>query len=84
VPEVEFDVWAWMGQPLISSGQSWTRDGVAFFLRTSHSQSSRNRDSGMVSIDVAYIPTDEPVNFKAYIYLQQNNKYYLFCVMGGT
>jgi hypothetical protein len=33
---------------------------------------------GMVSLEVASVPVDQPVNFKAYLHMRKNKKFYLY------
>lgn len=52
---------------------------VAFFpLDRVVPKAHQDQNSGMVSVAIENIPTEQTLNFKAYIHLQKNNKYFLY------
>jgi hypothetical protein len=80
VPPVEFELWAQnagtFNFKLPHLGQEI---GVAYFQTEKPIAKSRpSSEKDMHAIGLADISTEEPVTFKAYLHLKQNNKFYLY------
>jgi hypothetical protein len=80
IPEVNFEAWsAEKGLFNFCFVHQDIKVNAAFFPCTKNfvglKESTR---SEMVTVDVADLSTDVPVNFKAYIYLEKNKKYLLY------
>ena len=79
LPETDFDSWA-----STSAAFSFKMDnlgiemGAAFFPTEKIPKAGAANDHGMLTVSLADVPVNEPVNFKAYIYLKENEKYYLY------
>jgi len=80
IPEVQFDEWSMACASFTFKVENLGAEvGVAFFPSDRplpKVQPISGED--MVSVAVADISTEEPVSFKAYIYLKENDKYYLY------
>lgn len=79
LPEIDFDSWtsssAAFSMKIDNLGQEM---GVAFFPTGKIPKPSLPNSEGMLTVPLADLPVDEPVPFKAYIHMRQNQKYYLY------
>ena len=80
VPEVSFAPWVENSGAFNFKMHHKDREvGVAYFhTPTAVTKPRATPDKNMFAIGIAEISTQEPVNFKAYLYLKENHKYYLY------
>jgi len=83
----------WLDVPAIAFSQ-WSENAGTFSFKLNHkghevgvsyfqteksmAKASSSAEKGMYTIDLTEISTDEPVTFKAYLYLKENKKFYLY------
>ena len=80
IPEVDFLSWS---EKTAKFSVHLNHEGIeisAAFFQSEKSlpKISESPGNGMVSLDVTEVSTELPVNFKAYLHMAKNEKYYLY------
>lgn len=80
LPQVEFASWAQESSAFFFSTAHGNEEiGVAFFATQKPIPKPRQvEDKNMYSVDLDNISTDQPVNFKVYLHMKMNKKYFLY------
>ncbi len=80
LPQVEFATWAQESSAFFFSTAHGNEEiGVAFFATQKPIPKPRQiEDKNMYSVDLDNISTDQPVNFKVYLHMKMNKKYFLY------
>ena len=80
LPQVEFATWAQESSSFFFSTAHGNEEiGVAFFATQKPIPKPKQiEDKNMYSIDLDNISTDQPVNFKVYLHMKKNKKYFLY------
>lgn len=86
VPDVEFKSWSQTSATFrVILNHEGVEVGVAFFATDRALPKVQEvLDEGMLALQIDNVPTEQPINFKAYLHMRRNNKYYLYLRNGRT